>query len=286
MSTRERVFEDPLSMGMCGEDEIKIIEKKEVKPLVVEETLKTLDSSKINIKGEKKKYISPVLQSDNNNKVNKSILPEAEIGNIPEAEVGNIKLKKIDFSKQNTGGLWDNEISKPKVDILSNFEDAKDDDDTNIFADIPMPTSNTSLIQRQVTSPMDDIFAPRKDTSVINTGILDDKDNEKVSDMNISNLLNVEENLDYDIFGKKQVTKGKPKPNLLKTNKDDFLELTSEALLSTLEVTLDDKPSETVFKFDEPIVNTNATKEYNIESMDISAYIAQQEADDEGGLFD
>lgn len=264
-----------------GDDDIKIVEKKVVKP-VVEETLKTLDSSKINIKDKTKKIITPVLD-DSNIKVNNG-------GILPEAEVGNIKLKKIDFTQQKvgtlgSGNLWDNDISKPNVDILSNFQ--HDGDDTDMFADIPMPKSNTSLIQRQVTSPMDDIFQPRKDTSVMNTGSINDKDNEKVSDMKISNLLNVEENLDYDIFGKKQVSKGKTIPKSLNSKNDDFLELTSEALLSSLEeATLEEKPKKTVFKFDEPIVNSNTVKEYNIESMDIGAYIAQQEADDEGGLFD
>lgn len=115
------------------------------------------------------------------------------------------------------------------------------------------------------------------------------KDEDDISDLNVTRLLEKEDNLDFKLFGRTEtaaVQKEKVQQRLNDLDKeDDFLrqidELTQKASLSPKA----SSSTATVNVVSSSTPSTTVTTDIDIASLDLSAYIAQ-ESSNSGGLFD
>lgn len=108
------------------------------------------------------------------------------------------------------------------------------------------------------------------------------------TDLKVSAMLEREEDLDFDLFGKAK-TQEKPKPLITKKNADIF-EMESDEYFNELEkvATKKEKDITSSKSSSSAVAPAPVAKELNIDvsSMDLNDYIAQQSASSGGGLFD
>jgi hypothetical protein len=169
--------------------------------------------------------------------------------------------------------------SKPE-DVFSFLsKPSTEDDGENLFA---IPVKNTST-----KSPVN--------TKSVAVKYDFNKDDEDISDLNVTKLLEKEDDLDYKLFGKTESVEqqqAKVKSRLNDINReDDFLReldvLTKKAAVSSKAQTT----TKTTTDFDLDFLGTEkkssskSTKEIDISSLDLNAYI-EQESSSGGGLFD
>lgn len=119
------------------------------------------------------------------------------------------------------------------------------------------------------------------------------KDDDDISDLKVSKLLEKEEDLDFNLFGKiesAEVVQQRVQKRLNDLEReDDFLrqldELTSKASLSTSPAPLTSSTKATSTVNASVSSASTTSSEFDISSFDINAYIAQ-ESNESGGLFD
>jgi hypothetical protein len=119
------------------------------------------------------------------------------------------------------------------------------------------------------------------------------KDDDDISDLKVSKLLEKEENLDFNLFGKIESAEVVQQRVQMRLNdlerEDDFLrqldELTSKASLSTSPAPMVSSTKATSTVSASASSASTTSSEFDISSFDINAYIAQ-ESNESGGLFD
>lgn len=294
MASRERVFDDPLASMFSGADTADSRSPADkaptfVKPAVAQEpeVLKGLDASKIHFK-EKKVAATPAPAA-----------PVTTKGDIP-APMG--AAKGLGFATS----LWenDNSLLKPKDDILAaaTISTEVKIDDNSIFA------SKQTNDERNVKSS-DDIFAGVKRTpipagnSLGKVNINGFADDEKIDDLTVGKILDKEDELDFNLFGKSNVIQARSQGVALHQVKTAVNSITKNDLEVASEDVLEKMAAVTIEKEKTPISSvfaataaaTTTTIEppsptiasVNVNSLgDIDAYIASESASGGGGLFD
>ena len=231
---------------------------------------KTLDSSKINLKKDK-----------NNQKTN---------------TIQQATTKPINASEKGLGfttSLWESDVSNSKVDDLLNDISLK-----------TTPSSNDTLFGGKVESKVKaDALAeigikinqnPNQNNTKggkVNIGDLDDN---KLDDLKVGKLIEKEDDLDYELFGKKNIVQARSVGTILHKQKNvsqTDLEIESAEVLDNLEkVALKDNvfTSKTIVPQSSPstTVNTNINPDdIDMTKFDINAYINENSSGG-GGLFD
>jgi len=279
MSKKSSLFDDPLGdpLGIGNNNDNN--DKK--KGLILDNNndnddlgfLKTVDSSKINLKKDKNKQIS-VSQTNTNTKP----LAYAERG------LGfSTSLWEDEDKNKNTNDLLNDITIKPtssesaKELLFGNVSKTKTKDDTLEEIGIKITNNNkTTTLGGKV-----------------NTGDLDDN---KLDDLKVGKLIEKEDALDYDLFGKKNIVQARSVGTILhkQKNASDMVDLEVESadVLNNLEkVTL---KNDNVFTSIQPMKTENVTStststintdDIDISKFDINAYI-NENSNNSGGLFD
>lgn len=233
-------------------------------------------------------------------------------------------LKQLDFDKVKLKTakkeIAPASVSEEKVEIISPEKDNRLGLGVDLFQGTNVAMKSSTPISDDVLNPSiisisedSGLFSPAgsKKTSVIDSnkesprvplavkagaGLRErsqEGDDSTYDDLKVSKLMEREENLDYDLFGKSraaQIRSSPPKtsePILRATNEDLDVGL-SAAMLNDLETATEDKKEKAtvnIFSFDSDIPSTSESVAIDLNNLDLDAYIAQQGNSSSGGLF-
>lgn len=280
MSKKSSLFDDPLGDPFGVGNNNNDNEKK--KGLIFDNSdnddlgaLKTVDSTKINLKKDKNKI--SVLQTSTNSKP------------ITYAEKGlgfSTSLWDDDDDKKNKkGNDLLNEITlKPTTETAKELlfgNTSKTNTKDNTLEEIGIKINNNNNNKATTLG------------GKVNTGDVDDN---KLDDLKVGKLIEKEDALDYDLFGKKNIVQARSVGTILHKQKNASemvdLEVESADVLNNLEkVTLKNDnvftsilPQKSSTKTEDvpPMINTD---DIDISKFDINAYI-NNNSSNSGGLFD
>ena len=272
------LFDDPLGLG--NNDDNNNDKKKGLTSLFDNNNnqddiglFKTLDSSKINLKKDK----------NNQGKI---------IAIQPPSKPQNAAEKGLGFSTS----LWDNDDN---ITNTKKLDDLFNDTTTSLLSN----DSTTSLFSnKNDIKKNDDALADigininpniqiNTSSGKVNTGNLDDN---KLDDLKVGKLIEKEDDLDFELFGKKNIVQARSLGTILHKQKNisenEDLEVESAEVLDNLEkVTLKDNVFTTIATKKEsqsPVITpTVNTDDIDISKFDINAYI-NENSGPSGGLFD
>ncbi len=210
----------------------------------------------------------------------------------------NLKQKKISEPETvfTQADIWSNEFPTNNTkDILSEVTSSQNISDHGIFAkNVPLPTQ----AQSSLLSPTLPTSKPKTISKINIIGMTDDDD---LGGLGVGKILEKEDNLDYETFGKKSIAQGvttttktvkttvtttTTKVPVTSPTADDFV-VESNDMLAKLEaattnaaMTVKEKSSKNTFVMaDIPSVDIDITK------LDLNAYL-EENSKAGGGLFD
>jgi len=277
MSKKLGLFDDPLGLG--NNDDNNNDKKKGLTSSLFDNNnnnnnqddiglFKTLDSSKINLKKDKNQPKIIAIQ--------------------PPIKQQNAAEKGLGFSTS----LWDNDDN---ITNTKKLDDLFNDTTTSLLSN----DTTTSLFgNKNDIKKKDDTLAdigikinPNASSGKVITGNLDDN---KLDDLKVGKLIEKEDDLDYELFGKKSIVQARSVGTILHKQKNisenEDLELESAEVLDNLEkVTLKDNVFTTIATkkvSQSPVITpTVNTDDIDIAKFDINAYINENSGQG-GGLFD
>lgn len=275
MSNKKSLFDDPLGDPLSlssNHNEIK-------KSIVFDDSstnnddiglFKTLDSSKINLKKDKNQKTNAIIQ---------------------QSKAVNAAEKGLGF----TTSLWDNDVSKSKVDDLLN--------DISLKTTTSSSSNDTLFGSKTESNVKDDALAelgikisPNIQNNTrggkVNIGELDDN---KYDDLKVGKLIEKEDVLDYDLFGKKNIVQARSVGTILHKQKNvsqtEDLEIESAEVLDNLErVALDNVFTAATTSILPQALHATANSKINTDDLDMTKFDINQYINDNksggGGLFD
>lgn len=271
------LFDDPLGLG--NNDDNNNDKKKGLTSLFDNNNnqddiglFKTLDSSKINLKKDKNQGKIIAIQ--------------------PPIKIQNAAEKGLGFSTS----LWDN---NDNVTNTKKLDDLFNDTTTSLLSN---DTTTSLFSNKNDIKKNDDALADigikinpiqiNTSSGKVNTGNLDDN---KLDDLKVGKLIEKEDDLDFELFGKKNIVQARSVGTILHKQKNisenEDLEVESaEVLEQYLEkVTLKDNVFTTIATkkvSQSPVITpTVNTDDIDISKFDINAYI-NENSNQSGGLFD
>ena len=272
-SSSSSLFDDPLGLGNNSNNNNNDNDKKKGLTSLFDNNeddiglFKTLDSSKINLKKDKNQPKVIAVQSN-------TIKPQ------------NAAEKGLGFSTS----LWDNDdniTNTKKLDDLFNVNVKLSNDTTALFGsknDIKKNDDTLADIGIKINPNI-------QISGKVNTGNLDDN---KLDDLKVGKLIEKEDDLDYELFGKKNIVQARSVGTILHKQKNisenEDLEVESAEVLDNLEkITLKDNVFTNIatkkVSQSPTITPTVNTDDIDISKFDINAYINENSSQG-GGLFD
>lgn len=266
---KSSIFDDPNSTSPAPSSPIVVPTSTTTESAKPESIFREIDVNKVTLKEKKKKVVE-----------------EATYGQVSQAEKG------LGFSTD----LWSNDLlastaSKPNKDLddLFSGSTAKSKDynmEDSLFGgyDPKKPVKKDDDISKL---RMGSAGGSTEVKSINIRGTKNDEEESTLQDLAVSKLLEREEDLDFDTFGKVKMDNNVHITKTIKKNKDVF-DLGSEDYLNELEAVANkrDTTTSSTTSSKPKVVAVQAAKEIDMSSLDLDAYISAQQASSGGGLFD
>jgi hypothetical protein len=275
-SSRQKVSDDPLSMFGARE-------KTAVDPLSAAATSSTSPAVETTRKAPENEPASVFRELDAS-KVNFAVKKTKAADATAEKSPSSSGADYDRLGRQ----VWTSDLAKAKEPAVDTKKDILLDMQANSNASI-FASDDRDIFGKvdSVTKRAEGIGAAKVPARVLIRGATDEADEENVKDLKVSKLLEREEDLDYDLFGKAKPVVA-PLATVVGKKNMDIFEFESDEYINELEKLTNKKEKDISSSklISNPAIAAVATKaDIDIGSLDLNAYIAQQ-SESSGGLFD
>ena len=279
MSTREKVFDDPL-LAFMTPSSAAVMKTEPIistaRPVVTQdESIRTINTDKVTLKSK----VSKTAPTAATPTIDSIFEPTSAVPNPSNTSVPGSKGLGFDVA------VWDSRPVTSNIDVLATTSPTSSSSDAGLFSR-PVATEGSRSTAEQAEAFRPKIHGRFKVTA-------EDND-EHFSDLLVSNLVEQEDTTaDIALFGKTSVVQGAKgavatQKAFAGARKDDF-ELESNDVIANLEkatVERKTKPATTVFNTRSFLDATEEpAQDIDLSTMDLNAYISQN-SESQGGLFD